>query len=43
MVARIGDVNQLSTTVLVLSSASVVVLLLGLYVKLYEVGKASKV
>ena len=34
---------SLSTTVLVLSSASVVVLLLGLYVKPYEAGKASKV
>jgi len=34
---------SLSTTVLVLSSASVVVLLLGLYIKPYEAGKASKV
>ncbi|HUV53645.1 MAG TPA: MFS transporter [Candidatus Krumholzibacteriaceae bacterium] len=34
---------SLSTTVLALSSVSVVVLLLGLYVKPYEAGKASKV
>ncbi len=34
---------SLTSTVLVLSSASVVVLLLGLYVKPYEAGKASRV
>jgi hypothetical protein len=33
----------LRTTVLALSSVSLVVLLLGLYVKPYEAGKASKV